>query len=131
MNKYSMIFTCCFVVLLMTTNQALGQVEIVNYSIDGGAGISTGGDFSVAGTVGQHDAGAESSGGNFTVTGGFETEDDILLGDVNGDGEVNLLDVGPFVDAISSGTYIAEADINQDGSVNLLDVGPFIDILSG
>ena len=55
----------------------------------------------------------------------------VLKGDVNGDGEINLLDVGPFVDALSSGTYIPEADTNCDGELNLLDVGPFIDLLSG
>ena len=53
-----------------------------------------------------------------------------LLGDLNGDGAVNLLDVGPFVEAVSSGSFIPAADINGDGSVNLLDVGPFIDLLS-
>ena len=57
--------------------------------------------------------------------------EDVILGDVNCDGEVNLLDVAPFVDAISSGNYNAKADCNQDGSVNLLDVDPFIAILSG
>ena len=57
--------------------------------------------------------------------------EDVLLGDVNGDGEVNLLDVGPFVAAITSGVYIPEADINGDLLVNLLDVGPFVDLLSG
>ena len=56
---------------------------------------------------------------------------DVLLGDVNGDGVVNLLDVGPFVDAISTATFIIQADINQDGVVNLLDVGPFVDLLTG
>ncbi len=53
------------------------------------------------------------------------------LGDVNLDGEVNLLDVQPFVDLLTSGSYQAEADINQDGVVNLLDVQPFVDLLSG
>ena len=53
-----------------------------------------------------------------------------LLGDVNLDGAVNLLDVAPFVNVIQSGTYQAEADINGDGVVNLLDVSPLIDILS-
>ena len=53
-----------------------------------------------------------------------------LLGDVNLDRSVNLLDVGPFIDRISTGTYQPEADTNQDGSVNLLDVGSFVDILN-
>ena len=51
-------------------------------------------------------------------------------GDVNCDGAVNLLDVGPFVDALSNGIFNPAADINQDGMVNLLDVGPFIELLS-
>ena len=54
-----------------------------------------------------------------------------LLGDVNLDGIVNLLDVAPFVDLLNSGDYQAEADINQDGQVNLLDVAPFVDLLNG
>ncbi len=54
-----------------------------------------------------------------------------LLGDVNQDGVVNLLDVMPFVDALSSATFIDEADMNQDGLVNLLDVQPFVAALSG
>ena len=57
--------------------------------------------------------------------------DNVLLGDVNQDGNVNLLDVGPFVEALSMGDYLCEADTNQDGAVNLLDVDQFIDILAG
>ena len=55
----------------------------------------------------------------------------VLLGDVNLDGAVNLLDVTPFVNRLAKGIFQAEADINQDGSVNLLDVQPFVDILAG
>ncbi|MEM9411816.1 MAG: dockerin type I repeat-containing protein, partial [Planctomycetota bacterium] len=53
------------------------------------------------------------------------------LGDTNGDGVVNLLDVQPFVQFLSSGQYQKEADLDGDGFVNLLDVGPFVDLLSG
>ena len=55
----------------------------------------------------------------------------VIAGDINGDSQVNLLDVGPFVDAVSDGQYVAAADINCDGSVDLLDVGPFVALLSG
>ena len=54
-----------------------------------------------------------------------------LIGDINCDGAVDLLDVSPFVDALSSSDFVAKADINQDGVVNLLDVSPFIELLSG
>ena len=40
------------------------------YTIDGGGGTSTGGVYSVTGTIGQPDAGT-MSGGNFTLQGGF------------------------------------------------------------
>ena len=55
----------------------------------------------------------------------------VLLGDVNCDGSLNLLDVGPFVDRISSGEFLDKADMNEDGVLNLLDVGPFVAALSG
>src|SRR2546425_4027725 len=40
------------------------------FTIDGGGGTSTGGLYSVSGTVGQPDAG-RMSGGNYTLDGGF------------------------------------------------------------
>ena len=52
-------------------------------------------------------------------------------GDVNLDGNVDLLDVSLFVVFLNAGIYRCEADINADGSVNLLDVSPFVDLLSG
>ena len=67
----------------------------------------------------------DDQNGSLTVV----VEAAFLLGDVNQDGVVNLLDVGPFIALISSGDYQAEADVNGDGVVNLLDVGPFIDVL--
>ena len=54
-----------------------------------------------------------------------------LLGDANGDGVVDLLDVGPFIDILISGQFQPASDINQDGVVDLLDVDPFIQILIG
>ncbi len=53
-----------------------------------------------------------------------------IVGDVNCDGMVNLLDVGPFVDAVSNDTLDFKADVNGDGADNLLDVGPFVDLLT-
>lgn len=59
------------------------------------------------------------------------TSGSVLKGDVNQDGEINLLDVQPFIDALANGIYIAEADCNCDGALDLLDVGPFIELLGG
>lgn len=60
---------------------------------------------------------------------GFTTK--TLLGDVNCDGTVDLLDVGPFVDLITNSEFSDKADINLDGEVDLLDVEPFVALLSG
>ena len=41
------------------------------HSIDGGGGASAGGVYSVSGTIGQPDAGATMTNGQYAVTGGF------------------------------------------------------------
>lgn len=66
------------VLLLLTAVAAVAQTEgtptyaIESYTIDGGGGTSTGGDFSLSGTVGQPDASpVASTGGVFSLAGGF------------------------------------------------------------
>ena len=61
----------------------------------------------------------------------LSTPNNVLVGDVNQDGFVNLLDVDPFIQVLADGIYLASADINCDGFVNLLDVEPFVAALSG
>lgn len=53
------------------------------------------------------------------------------IGDVNRDGEINFLDISPFIALLSSGGFQCEADINEDDVVNFLDISPFISLLSG
>jgi hypothetical protein len=51
---------------------AFGQSYSIDwFQIAGGGGTSTGGVYSVSGTIGQHDAGGPMTGGNFSLTGGF------------------------------------------------------------
>jgi hypothetical protein len=51
---------------------AWAQSYSIDWStIDGGGNTSTGGVYSVSGTVGQPDAGAAMSGGSYSLTGGF------------------------------------------------------------
>jgi hypothetical protein len=52
-------------------SQAQTNYTIDWSTIDGGGGTSTGGVYSVSGTIGQPDASATMSGGNFTLEGGF------------------------------------------------------------
>ncbi len=53
------------------------------------------------------------------------------VGDVDMNGSVDLLDVGPFVQAILDGVFVCEADANEDGTVDLLDVGAFVELILG
>ena len=66
---------------------------------------------------------------NFEIVGNLA--DDLLLGDVNRDGQVNFLDISPFILALSSGEVLDEADIDENGVVNFLDIAPFINLLTG
>ena len=56
--------------LLMPLVAASQSYDISWFTIDGGGGTSTGGVYSVSGTIGQPDAG-KLSGGSFTLDGGF------------------------------------------------------------
>lgn len=52
-----------------------------------------------------------------------------MIGDVNCDGVVDLLDIQPFVQAISKGEYNFKADANFDRCVDLLDVQVFVNLV--
>jgi len=60
------------ILLVCAVVTAQGQFSIDWYKISGGGGInSTGGVYSVGGTVGQHDAGGPMKSGVYSLTGGF------------------------------------------------------------
>ena len=61
--------------LLLVLRASAQSFSIDWFTIDGGGGTSTGGVFSVSGTIGQPDAGTPMSGGNFSVSGGFWSMD--------------------------------------------------------
>ena len=77
---------------------------------------------------------------SFTVpAGGYkvyvkgEPHSDYLVGDVNGDGSINISDVTTVIDIILGGQVSdelrARADVNGDGSVNVSDITTLIDII--
>jgi hypothetical protein len=63
--------------LLFTTGLALATRALAQsysidwFTIDGGGGTSTGGVYSVSGTIGQPDAGGPMTGGQYSLIGGF------------------------------------------------------------
>ena len=61
-----------------------------------------------------------------------ETWPEPLVGDVDGDGEVNIADVNVLIDLILSetgNTAKLKADVNDDGEVNIADVNMVIDLI--
>ena len=62
-----------FIVVAGASTASAQNYSIDWFTIDGGGGTSTGGGYSVSGTIGQHDAGRPMTGGNYSLTGGFWT----------------------------------------------------------
>ena len=56
--------------LLLAASPGKAQFTIDWFTLDGGGGQSSGGPYTLAGTIGQPDAGA-ASGGGYTLQGGF------------------------------------------------------------
>jgi hypothetical protein len=59
----------------------------------------------------------------------YKLIDDPTLGDVNGDGEVNIADVNYVIRAILSDQADENCDVNGDDEVNIADVNFIIKII--
>ena len=70
-NPFGLVF--CFILLIpFFSLQSFGQGYTIDwYKVAGGGGMSSGGTYVIAGTIGQHDASNPMTGGSFSVTGGF------------------------------------------------------------
>jgi hypothetical protein len=59
----------------------------------------------------------------------YEPEVDEIIGDINADGDVNILDVVLLANAVLTGNYLSEGDINGDGMNNVLDIVGMVNII--
>ena len=110
------IFLLIAVCLLMTV-PALGQYEIRWSTIDGGGGQSSGGQYTLTGTIGQPDAGY-SEGGDYYVLGGFWPPELSCFVDFHlfASFAQYWLETGPDL----------PADLYEDNIVDLYDLGEFV-----
>jgi len=118
-------------VLGFTSDSAFAQsVELVYSQPSAGGGISTGGDFSLIGSVAQVAAGP-ANGGDFDVLSGFipVCEFACLQGDVNCDGAVDADDLAALLSSWGAcpGGIPCAADVNDDGQVNSADIAILLD----
>lgn len=89
-------------------------------SLDGGGGTSSGGDYSLTGTIGQADAG-EMSGGDYNISGGFWVGGVYCF--------VDLEDFAKFAEYwLETGTGLP-ADLYEDeyNIIDMLDLQEFLD----
>lgn len=90
-------------------------------TIDGGGGTSTGGNYSLSGTIGQPDAG-EMAGGDYVLAGGFWSGWIACW--------VDLPELERFLTEWllkeSEVGHPLDADLNHDGEVNLADYNLFV-----
>ena len=61
-----------------------------------------------------------------------EDEEEIVLGDLNGDGNIDVLDVVMAINIILSSGGVADnpaIDLNQDGNADVLDIVMLINLI--
>lgn len=104
--------------------QVSPNVDLSWNSIDAGGGTSSGGGFTLIGTIGQPDAGAMTSGG-FDVLGGLWGTNGLspCYPDCNGDGVLTVGDFGCFQSKFVVGDEYA--DCNASGTLTVADFGCF------
>lgn len=99
------------------------QVELTWSSNDGGGGVSRGGGFELACSIGQHDSGA-AIGDDFECRGGYWVGSggaNCALADFDCDGVVDGTDLGILLGYWGACPGCA-ADLNGDGIVNGTDL---------
>ena len=102
-------------VLILSVPVTAGY-KIIWHTIDGGGGTSSGGQYSLTATIGQHDA-AYSQGGDYEVLGGFWPGGPLCF--------VGFDDFARFASYwLDSGDL--PADLYKDGNINYLDLELFV-----
>ena len=107
--------------LIAATAHAAGTPDLTWHSMDGGGGTSTGGGWSLAGTIAQCDAGDVAVGGAFVFEGGFWpgiTGGETCPADLDGDGLIGPADLA----IVLGGWSTPQADLDGDGTTGSTDL---------
>lgn len=119
------------IALVVGVQVASAQPYTVRWATGDNGGATTpssGGVYTVAGTLGQADAGPQTQlkmvGGGYSVVGGFWGVAIRCPGDFNDDGFLTFEDFDAFVSAFEAG--FAEADFNDDDFITFEDFDAFV-----
>ncbi len=110
------------------TGAAGGGFDLTWYTVDGGGGTSSGGDFVLRGTIGQPDAG-DLSGGDFVLRGGFwqpVADCGPCPTDTDNDGDTDAADLAELLSdwgVVPLGNCL---DSDQDGDVDAADLAELL-----
>ena len=117
MNARKILFVLLLTAAVLTAS-AFGAYEVSWHTIDGGGGVSSGGTYTLMGTIGQPEAGA-MSGGRYEMVGGFWPGEPLCTVDFYHYARFAQywLETGPGL----------PADLYEDDIVNWLDMGVFVD----
>jgi hypothetical protein len=102
---------------LVAVSVAYGDYQITWSTIDGGGGQSSGGQYSITGTIGQPDA-SHSEGGSYQVSGGFWPGGPLCF--------VDFPDFARFAQYWWQAGPALPADLSGNGVVDFVDVGLFV-----
>jgi len=119
-NSTGFVRDVCIVgfLFLLTSVSGGGQYQIDWYTIDGGGGQSSGGQYVLNGTIGQPDA-SYSAGDSYELLGGFWPGGPLCF--------VDFEQFSTFADYwLETGGYLP-ADLDGNGTVNLYDLKFFVD----
>jgi len=108
----------CAAFLVSIASVAYGDYKIVWSTIDGGGGTSSGGQYVVSGTIGQHDA-AYSEGEQYELLGGFWPGEPSCF--------VDFEHFARFAQYWLEAGDNLPADLYEDGTVDFLDLEKFVE----
>ena len=120
-NIKNTILTLAAVYLLITVPAFVhggSQYEIPWSTIDGGGGVSSGGQFIIRGTIGQADAGV-MSGGDYELVGGFWSEVPFCV--------VDFYHYARFAEHWLETESDLPADLYEDDTIDFFDLKLFAD----
>lgn len=114
---------------ITTTDGVADTTKCMGISVDADM-VQTGGTVTI--TTSGDEAKGYNVKGTETRTGGTLTVvgDATVVGDVNGDGSVDVADISAIITMMAEGTESDAADVNGDGSVDVADISAVITIMA-